>query len=463
MVDIAGLKDQRVVVVGMARSGLAAAALLRRHGARVIVTDREQGEKIREAEAELARLGAEVQTGGHREEILEGAALVVLSPGVPANLPFIQAARERNLPIVSELELGFWACAGRCAAITGTNGKTTTVNLLHRMLLDSGIPSVLAGNVGIPFSALAETVPAEGVAVLEVSSFQLETIREFRPRVAAILNITPDHLDRYPSMQAYIEAKARVMKNQSSKDILILNGEDKYTPLLATQAPGRVITFSRRRPPEIEGTWVEKGKICYRLFGLGQGELMLADELYIPGPHNLENALAAAAVALSLGASPKSLANTLRQFKGVAHRLEWVGTVDNVKYVNDSKGTNVDAVIKALQSYNTPIVLILGGRDKQGDFAQLNELLKEKTRAVVVIGEAAEVIAKQIQDSAVLLRQKDLVSGLRTAAQAAKPGDVVLLSPGCASYDQFKNYEERGDLFRAEVKRMALEKDASRT
>jgi UDP-N-acetylmuramoylalanine--D-glutamate ligase len=371
--------------------------------------------------------------------------------------PIMKEARALGIPVISELELGYRFCRGKIAAITGTNGKTTTVHLLQQMAQDADVPVVLAGNVGLAFSQVAEAVPENGIAVLEVSSFQLETIQLFRPQVAAILNITPDHLDRYLNMQSYIEAKARIMSNQEAKDILILNGEDKYTPLLANQTQSRLLTFSALRPPEIEGVWVERGRIFYRLFGLGQDEIMLADELLIPGPHNLENALAAIAVGLSLGLPPKSLAQTLRKFRGVVHRLEPVKRIKGVWYINDSKGTNVDAVIKALQSYTSPIVLILGGRDKNGDFRALRDLLLQHVRAVIVMGEAAEVIVKQIEGTIQILREPDLEKAVRAAAGIAGEGDVVLLSPGCASFDQFRNFEHRGDTFKEIVNRLAQE------
>jgi UDP-N-acetylmuramoylalanine--D-glutamate ligase len=456
------LRDRNVTVIGMARSGLAAAALLKRLGARVTVTDAKSAEELAPAVGQLQALGVAVETGERQPSNLKKAELIVLSPGVPLEQPALVEARALAIPIISELELGYWFCQGRVAAITGTNGKTTTTHLLNAIIQEAGVPCIMAGNVGIPFTSVVESLPPQGIAVLEVSSFQLETIKEFRPTAAAILNITPDHLDRYSGMQSYIEAKARIMSKQGPNDILILNGEDKYTPLLSTQAPSRILTFSRLRPPEIEGLWVEKGRICYRLFGLGQSELMLADELLIPGPHNLENALAACALALSLGIPAKSLAKSLRQFRGVPHRLEPVDFIDGVRYVNDSKGTNVDAVMKALQSYNTPIVLILGGRDKNGDFTALRDLLKERVKAAVVMGEAADIIAHQIKGAVQVIHEKDLAGAVRSAANVAVEGDVVLLSPGCASFDQFKNFEERGEKFRMIVKQLAQEKSKAR-
>ncbi len=451
------LKDRNVLVMGMARSGCAAAALLAGHGARVTVTDVKKAEELDAAVKELSPLGVEIETNGHHPDTLKSAELIVISPGVPLDQPVLAEAKERGVMIISELELGYWFCRGRIIAVTGTNGKTTTVHLLARILQDAGLTCALAGNMGMPFTAVAENIPEKGIVILEVSSFQLETVKSFRPQVAVILNITPDHLDRYSGMQAYIEAKARVMRKQTSKDILVLNAENKFSPLLATQAPGRVLTFSCEHPPEIEGVWVEKGKIKYRFFGLGQGDLMSADELLIPGPHNLENALAVIAIGLTLGIPVKSMPRTLRQFRGVPHRLESVAMLDGVRFVNDSKGTNVDAVIKALQSYDAPIILILGGRDKQGDFASLRELLSARVRAVVLMGEAAETISHQIKDTVRIIREKELPAAVRSAARTAREGDVVLFSPGCASFDQFSNFEERGAAFCAEVKKLSGE------
>jgi len=451
------LKNKKVLVVGMARSGCAAAALLQRHGAQVTITDIKPAEELQEAIDILSPLGVAVETGGHHPDSLKSAEMIVLSPGISLEQPVIQAARELGIPVLSELELAYSFCRSRIAAVTGTNGKTTTVHLLAQMVADAGIPCVLAGNMGRPFSEVVEQAPENGVVVLEVSSFQLEAVQNFRPQVAAILNITPDHMDRYPNMQGYIEAKAKIMRRQRSNDVLVLNGEDKYTPLLSTQVPGRLLTFSALRPPEIEGTWVERGRIFFRIFGLGQGEMLLADELLIPGPHNLENALAAIAMGLSLGISPKSLVKTLRQFRGVCHRLEPVRRISGNWFINDSKGTNVDAVSKALQSYNSPVVLILGGRDKNGDFYMLKNLLVQRARAVIVMGEAAEVIAKQIEGTVQIIHEKTLEAAVRSAANVAREGDVILFSPGCASFDQFRDFEERGDMFKKIVNQIAAE------
>ncbi len=449
--------NQRVVVVGLARSGRAAAALLKKHGAHVTATDMKRPEELAEAIAELTALGIEVEAGGHVPATFERAQCIVISPGVSLDMPELRDALKRGVPVLSELELGYRFCQGRIAALTGTNGKTTTVNLVYKMIQDAGVPGVLAGNVGLAFAGVAETVPPEGVAVLEVSSFQLEAIHEFHPQVAAVLNITPDHLDRYPNMQAYVEAKANIMRYQVPGDVLILNALDRYTPLLAAQAPGRVVLFSARGPVNGEGVWVEQGRLHYRMAPAGEGDLIAPEELLIPGPHNVENALAAAAMGLALGLPAERLCHSLRTFAGVPHRLEPIGSVNNIRFVNDSKGTNVDAVIKALQSYSTPLVLILGGRDKHGDFTALRDLLRERVRSVVVMGEAAEVIARQIQNTVPIAHEVTLAQAMRTAYRSAQTGDVVLLSPGCASFDQFKNFEHRGDVFRQEVRKMAEE------
>ena len=451
------VQGKRILVVGMARSGLAAAGLLLKHGARVTVTDQKPAEALAAAAEQLRSMGAAVETGGHHPDSVKEADLIVISPGVPTSVPLVREALELQIPVMSELELGSRFCRGRIVAVTGTNGKTTTVHLLAKIFSDAGVPTFLAGNVGVPLTFVAESVPENGVTVVEVSSFQLETIHAFKPRAAAILNITPDHLDRYPHMQAYVEAKARIMRNQDPQDFLVLNGDDKYTPLLSTQAQARLLTFSRLRPPEIEGTWLEKGILQYRVFGLGQGELLLADELLIPGPHNQENALAAAALALSQGVKPASLVKSLREFRGVPHRLEPVALVGGVRYVNDSKGTNVDAVSKALQSYQAPLVLLLGGRDKNGDFTALRELITQRVRAVVVMGEAADKIAKQIQGTVPVHAAERMEPAVRTAASLAREGDIVLLSPGCASFDQFANYEERGEAFKSAVRKLEQE------
>ncbi len=451
------LKDKHIVVVGLARSGRAAAALLMRHGAVVTATDLKSADALTEAINELTALGVIVEADGHVRTTFERADMIVISPGVSLDVPELRDAMQRGVPILSELELGYRFCRGRVAALTGTNGKTTTVNLLAKIVHDAGVPGVMAGNVGVAFSGVAESVLPEGIAMLEVSSFQLETIQEFHPEVAAVLNVTPDHLDRYSNMQAYVEAKANIMRQQTAGDVVVLNAVDKYTPLLAAQARGRVILFSSRGPVAGEGVWVENGKMRYRLAKVGEGELIAPEELLIPGPHNVENALAAVAMGLSLGLPATGMMQSLRTFAGVPHRLEPVGAVGQIRFVNDSKGTNVDAVIKALQSYVDPLILILGGRDKHGDFTALRDLLRERVRSVVVMGEAAQIIADQIQNTVPIQHEETLERALRTAYQAARPGDVVLLSPGCASFDQFKNFEERGERFREEVRRLATE------
>ncbi len=448
------LKDKKLVVVGLARSGMAACRLAIKHGAQVTGMDQKTAEQLEDTVQALDVLGVKVQSGSLSKEILVSADLVVVSPGVPLNLPALLAAKEAQVPLISELELGARFCKGQIAAITGTNGKTTTVHLLHEIVKEAKKPCALAGNVGVPFCEVAESLPPDGIAVLEVSSFQLEAIASFRPQVAAILNITPDHLDRYENMQVYVEAKARIMRNQKPKDVLVLNGEDKYTPLLSNQAPGRVLTFSSKRPPEIEGCWAQDGRIYYRYFGLGQAVMMLADELLILGQHNLENALAASAMALALGIDPKYIVQTLKRFRSVPHRLEVVGKIEGVTYINDSKATNVDAVSKALESFNKPIILILGGRDKQGDFSMLTPLINRYCRAVVLMGEAAAVIEAQLRVSCPVKKVKTLQEAVVEARGLAQLQDVVLLSPGCASFDQFKNYEDRGEEFARLVKSM---------
>ncbi|MCD4812413.1 UDP-N-acetylmuramoyl-L-alanine--D-glutamate ligase [bacterium] len=449
------VKDKSVLIIGMARSGCAAARLLHAQGAKVTITDIKPAEELESAIEALTPLGITIETGGHNPESLKTAELVVISPGVPAAQPVVQEAENLKIEMISELELAYNFCDNKIAAITGTNGKTTTVHLLDAMLRDAGISCVMAGNMGRPFSEVVLDLSKNTIVILEVSSFQLERIKNFRANVAAILNVTPDHLDRYTGMQAYVEAKTRIVRSQQSSDVLILNGEDKYTPLLVNQASGRLLTFSALRPPEIEGTWVERGKIFYRLFGLGQDEMMLADEMLIPGPHNLENALAAIAMGLSLGIGAKNMVKTLRQFRGVPHRLEPVKRSRGIWFINDSKGTNVDAVEKALQSYKSPVILILGGRDKNGDFRRLRELILQRARAVVVMGEAAKTIAEQLEGTVQIIHENELGGAVHAAVSIASEGDVVLFSPGCASFDQFKNFEERGETFKQLVEEMA--------
>ncbi|MFZ5899366.1 MAG: UDP-N-acetylmuramoyl-L-alanine--D-glutamate ligase [Bacillota bacterium] len=450
--NLAGLN---VLVVGAGKSGRAASRFLVSKGARVTLTDAKSAdafEGIQEdaPDVELA-LGAYPQVEPGRW------ALVVISPGVPGTIEPATAARTAGIPVIGELELAWRFCRAPVVAITGTNGKTTTTALVGEIFRHAGKNTLIAGNIGVPFISEVERYGPEDVIVLEVSSFQLETAPTFRPRVAAILNITPDHIDRHGSLEAYVDAKAAIFKNQASNDLTVLNYDDPITAALAPRCPGRVIFFSRRHRLE-QGIFVQDGQIM-AAGSQGTCSVCPAGNLRIPGYHNLENALAATAAAWVMGVRPKIIGEALTEFRGVPHRLEEVGIIEGVRYINDSKGTNPDASIKALEAFREPIVLIAGGRNKGNSFKEFAARFPGRVRALVVLGESAEEIAQDAREQGLekILRATDLKDAVRLAHDNAEPGDVVLLSPACASWDMFRDYEERGDLFREIVKRMAAE------
>ena len=446
-----------MAVIGLGRSGLAAAKLLSVHGATVMVLDDKTPEKLASYLEKAKGLAhTKLVLGGLDMASVLASDLVVTSPGVPFHHPALDRAREKGIPVIGEMELAYGYCPSNIIALTGTNGKTTTTTLTAAMIEKAGKRSIACGNIGKAFSEAVFELSAEDWAVLEVSSFQLETIQEFRPNVAAILNVTPDHLDRHQSMQTYAEMKARVFENQGPEDAALLNVGDKFTPLFTGLVKSRVHLFGFIEKARNSG---EPG--CYvvgdRLELLGR-HLINASDLKIPGPHNLENACAAALAASLAGVPDGVIAQTLADFQGVEHRLEAAGEVEGVRFVNDSKGTNVDSVMKALESFPKPIVLILGGRDKAGDFTKLIPLIQEKVTRIVAFGECKDKVVRQLSGTATVVEAGTLEETVRGAYTACEKGGVVLFSPGCASFDMFDNYEDRGRKFKAVVKKMAENK-----
>jgi len=445
----------RTLVIGAGKSGIAAARFLAARGAQVELTDVKKASELDEdLAAALAGTGVRLTLGVYPPLEPGRYTLVVVSPGVPLTVPPVQRARELQVPVTGELELAYRFARAPVVAVTGTNGKTTTTALVGEILKSAGWRTLVAGNIGRPL--IEEVESSYDVIVLEVSSFQLETSSEFKPRVGAVLNITPDHLDRHLTMENYALVKARLFANQGKQDFAVLNFDDLRTKNLTPLCPGKVLYFSREQEVSA-GACVINGWITF--IGEGRRDLVLpAKELKIPGAHNLENALAATACSLAFGAPAEAAARALGTFPGVAHRLELVAEIDGVRYVNDSKGTNPDASIKALEAYAEPIVLIAGGRNKGSDFTQFVRLIKAKARALVLLGESAGEIERlaRREGVAAILRAGGLEEAVRLAKDAARPGDVVLLSPGCASWDMFKNYEERGELFKQAVLKMKL-------
>jgi len=451
------VNGKQVAVIGLGRSGLAAARLLSVHGAHVTVLDDKTPEKLTAWIEKIQGLPqVKLVLGGIDPTRVAHSDLVVISPGVPAGYPALVNAREKGVTIIGEMELAFGYCNAPIAAITGTNGKTTTTTLLETMINASGRKAIACGNIGKAFAEAVFELTTEDMAVLEVSSFQLETIEEFRPRVAAILNVTPDHLDRHEDMQNYVEAKGRIFENQKPGDAVILNVSDKYTPIYTGLAKNDVYFFGFAgaiRGDKKTGCYVEKGVL--ELLGR---PLLKVSELLIPGPHNQENACAAALMASLCGVKDEVIAQTLRAFKGVEHRLEPAGQVEGVRFINDSKGTNVDSVVKALESFERPIVLMLGGRDKAGDFTRLSSLVKEKVTRIVAFGECKNKVVQQLSASATVVEAGTLEEAVNGAFVASEKGGTVLFSPGCASFDMFLNYEDRGRQFKTVVQKLAAQK-----
>jgi UDP-N-acetylmuramoylalanine--D-glutamate ligase len=355
--------------------------------------------------------------------------------------------------VIGELELAYRASSATWLAVTGTNGKSTTTALLGELVATIGRPSVVAGNIGIALSAEVAGVPADGFVVAEVSSFQLDTIEAFRPRVAVLLNITEDHLDRYDSFEAYVESKRRVFMNQTSDDFAVMNMDDPRVASLRASVRATVIPVSTTREVQ-DGVFVRGGSIVSRL-GEEEREVVQAARLCIPGPHNLANAVAAVAAAAAVGADPAPAAEALMRFTPLPHRMEPVAELRGVRYVNDSKATNVDSVLYALASYEAPIVLIAGGKEKGADFRRLSDAVGGRVRAAILIGEAADAMERALAGRTAVKRAGSLEDAVRAAAAAADPGDVVLLSPACASFDMFEDFEDRGRAFRAAVEALA--------
>ena len=449
---------KQVAVIGLGKSGFAAARLLSVHGAHVVILDDKTPEKLSvwiERAKELSN--THLMLGGIEATTVLHSDLVVTSPGVPYKHPVLEQAREKGIPVIGEMELAYGYCPSPVAAITGTNGKTTTTTLATAMINASGKKAIACGNIGKAFAEAVFELSSEDWAVLEVSSFQLETTEDFRPNVAAVLNITPDHLDRHEGMQDYVETKARIFANQRPQDAVLLNIGDKYTPLFSGLVKSQLYLFGFAK----EGRASKPG--CFvvgdRIELLGK-DLLGAADLKIPGPHNLENACAAALMASLCGVSNDAISKTLAEFTGVEHRLEPAGEVNGVKFVNDSKGTNVDSVLKALESFDRPIVLMLGGRDKEGDFARLAPLVKEKVTRIVAFGECKQKVVRQLSGTVTVVEAGSLEEAVSGAFAASERGGVVLFSPGCASFDMFQNYEDRGRQFKAVVQKLAQQKAA---
>jgi UDP-N-acetylmuramoylalanine--D-glutamate ligase len=448
------LRSKRVLVVGLARTGAATAQFCAARGAIVTATDARTENEIGEALGPLRAAGVNLELGGHRENTFLEQDLIIPSPGVPADAPLLQAARAKGVTIWSEIELADRFLDGRLIGITGSNGKTTTTSLIEHILKDAGFPTILAGNIGTPLISCVERTNDKTITVAELSSFQLELIETFRPNISVFLNLTPDHLDRHHTLEAYGAAKARIFENQTESDNAVLNADDPATTPYAPAKP-HVYWFSRKQRVA-QGAFVRENEILFRHHG-DEDAVMKLDDIPLTGAHNVENVLAAVATTRLAGATPAAIAKGVRSFMGVEHRLEFVAEIGGVRYYNDSKATNVDATLKALEAFPGRILVILGGKDKGSDYTVLQKPLREKAILGLLIGAAAEKIEKQIAGSVALDRAGTMERAVEIASHAAQSGDIVLLAPACASFDQFQNYEHRGRVFKELVHQLERE------
>jgi len=452
------LKNKRVLVVGLGKSGKSAALFLRDRGAQVTVSDSRSAEALASEIPALLDAGIMVETGGHGLLTFRRQDLIVVSPGVPYDTPELKQVRAFGSAgplIIGELELASRFLQGDVVAITGSNGKTTTTALLGKIFADAGGPTLVGGNIGTPvIDLIAQSTPGT-TSVLEVSSFQLETVVEFRPHIAVVLNITPDHLDRHGTFENYAAVKARITAQQTPEDFFVLNGEDKPTQMLAAQTKAKIFWFSGRRPIK-QGAFAHGESVVFLpREGARPEPVMPLSEIPLKGAHNVENVLAAVCAARLGGIPAESIRASVASFKAVEHRLEFVANVRGVAFYNDSKATNVDATRKALEAFPGGVHLILGGKDKNSDYTELAELLRTRVKIVYTIGSAAEKIERQLAGVVKIVSAGTLDEAVRQAAQMATAGDVVLLAPACASFDQFTSYEHRGRAFKDLVKRLA--------
>ena len=442
------LKGKKVLVVGLGKSGLAAALFLRRRGAQVTVSDIRSAEALARDIPALLEEGINVEAGGHGLLTFRRQDLIVVSPGVPLDTPELVQVRNFGLPIIGELELAARFLKGKTIAITGSNGKTTTTTLVGEILKAAGLPTLVAGNIGVPVISLTDDSTDDSWSVLEVSSFQLESTEKFHPQIAVILNITPDHLDRHGSFENYALAKERIFAAQNENDFAVLNADNARAAAASARSRAKVYWFSLEHSVP-QGAWVDGGHILFRPAQDAPVEtIMLLSGIPLKGEHNVENVLAAVCASRLAGAAPEVIRSAVENFKAVEHRLEYVATINGVEFYNDSKATNVDATAKAIAAFSGGIHLILGGKDKNSDYTLLSDLLRSRVKAVYTIGSAAEKIESHLRGVVSLHSCETLNKAVTTAAAAAHPGEVVLLAPACSSFDQFDSYEHRGRIFK---------------
>lgn len=447
-------KDKKVLVSGVAKSGISAAYLLKKLGANVTIQDAKTEDKLGDVVTELKNNGITLFLGANPDDIIEDMDILVMSPGVPTDLPFVNKARENNIPVIGEIELAYMFCKSPIIGITGTNGKTTTTTLVGDICKAYYNNTFVVGNIGNPFADITLDTTNDGAVVAELSSFQLETIKEFTPKVSAVLNITPDHLNRHHTLENYIAAKERVFENQTADDYCILNYNDETTKAMANKTKAKVIFFSLNNSLE-EGIYSDDKSIYIKALGYDQ-KVVDIDELKILGGHNVENAMAAIGCSIALGVPMDIVVKVLKAFTAVEHRIEYVTTVNDIEFYNDSKGTNPDASIKAVEAMKRPICIVAGGYDKGSDFTEWIDTFKGRVKFVAVIGAVKDKIVDTLNkaDFTNYKTADTFEEAIDLCYENAEKGDCVLLSPACASWDMFKSYEQRGEIFKDYVRKL---------
>jgi UDP-N-acetylmuramoylalanine--D-glutamate ligase len=451
--EISDIRGKKVTVFGAGRSGLAVAELLHENGAMVFLSEQNLLNKDKELSVKKLPKTIESEFGGHTQRAFE-ADWIIISPGISISGPIVQKAIVNGLPVFGELEVASWFCRSPIIAVTGSNGKSTTTTLLGEIFHQSGRHCVVAGNIGQPFAREVKKVKQESIVVLEVSSFQLEAIQKFHPKISVFLNLTPDHLDRHESIEKYSEVKERIFKNQTLSDYLVYNGLDQRVSKSALKAKCKKVVFGLDTHEGWCG-YVHQGNLLLRSGEKKEIKLISEEELKIRGEHNVSNVLAASLCSCIMGVQPEVIREVLGNFNGLPHRMEFVRKIENIVWINDSKATNVDSVWYALGSFLNPVILIAGGRDKDSNFQLLKSRIKEKVKEIILLGEAAEKMAEIFQGIRPVVIVSSLKDAVIMAQKKAEPGDVVLLSPACASFDMFENFEDRGNQYKKLVEQIS--------
>ncbi|MFQ6081729.1 MAG: UDP-N-acetylmuramoyl-L-alanine--D-glutamate ligase [Candidatus Aminicenantia bacterium] len=448
------IKGKKILVVGLGRTGEAVAQFLVSREAKVKISELKTKEELGDKVYFWQQKGVEIEYGGHREESFLESDLIVVSPGVSL-LPEIKKAINKGIEVISEIELAFRFLKGKIVGITGSNGKSTTTTLVHKILNEAGLKSHLAGNIGFSLISFVDSSSEEDIYATEISSFQLKYIDQFKVNVSVILNITPDHLDWHPSFEDYYQTKKRLILTQNAEDYAILNADDPLTWSFRKEVTSQIFPFSRTKRLN-RGSYIKDNKII--ITNHKEQELIKVTQIPLVGVHNQENIMASALVAHLFNVPVSKIRESILNFKGLEHRMEKVTTINGVEFYNDSKATNVDATLKSLQSFDQDIILILGGRDKHGDFTKLREIVRQRVKRIILIGEAKEKIRRALERAVPLQAASSLKEAVILGFSSAQRGDIVLLAPACASFDMFENFEHRGRVFKEEVFKLKSEK-----